>query len=276
MSMSGEIGAPSAFELADELGEEICALAGSQGLPHEHPVQALVALMNKLVVNPNSVFQEPPEYVREMGPALPPVAELLKSTHRFFDVLKARASRRDFGTDPLELARLTALLSWTVGCRSETIAYDWRNAPQRFIPSAGGLASIDAYVIANNVAELDEGSYYYDYRSGLVPIAKGYMAQKVADLMPGQDWLARAGAVLVFVGNINRVTHKYDVMGFKLMMLDAGIAAGHAELVATALELRATVLGGLPADQIGRLLGLDDGWRVPLVTLAVGTRTGHE
>src|SRR6185436_16970388 len=117
----------------------------------------------------------------------------------------------------MELARLHGLLHWTVGSRGTTIAYDWRNAPQRFVPSAGGLASVDAYVLVNNVEGLEPGSYYYDYRSGLIGVSRGYMAQKVADLMPGQAWLSRAAAVLVFVGNTKRVSHKYDVMAFKLM-----------------------------------------------------------
>ncbi|MFY9488699.1 MAG: SagB/ThcOx family dehydrogenase [Solirubrobacterales bacterium] len=264
------------FQQAETLGSAICELAEEHGLPSENAVQAMTAIMNSLVVEPNSVFPDPPSYIRELRPVQGEIALPTRSTHQFFDVVKGRASRRDFGTDPLELSRLEALLVWTMGCRSETIAYDWRGAPQRYIPSAGGLASVDAYVIANQIPELERGSYYFDYRQGLVPISKGYMAQKVADLMPGQDWVARAAAVVIFVGNIDRLTHKYGAMAFKLMMLDAGVAVGHAELVATALELRATVLGGLPAAELKKLLRLDGDDRVPLATLTVGTRSGHE
>jgi SagB-type dehydrogenase family enzyme len=261
---------------AETLGSAVCELAAEHGLPCENAVQAMTALMNRLVVEPNPVFPDPPSYVRDLQPVQGEIAPAARSTHQFFDVVKARASRRDFGTDSLERTRLEALLVWTLGCRSETIAYDWRHAPQRYVPSAGGLASVDAYVIANQVADLERGSYYFDYRQGLVPISQGYMAQKVADLMPAQDWVARAAAVVVFVGNIERLTHKYGVMGFKLMMLDAGIAVGHAELVATALELRATILGGLPAAELKKLLRLDGENRVPLATLTVGTRSGRE
>lgn len=271
--MTAEQVAP--FDETAQLAEAVCALAADAGLPHDHAVVAMTAIMNRLIVNPNSVFPTPPEYVRQVNgePATRP--PLTSSTHAFFDVVKARASRRDFGADPLDLSRLHSLLTWTMGKRAETIAYDWRGAPQRYVPSAGGLSSIDAYVIANQVSGLAAGSYYFDHRLGLIGISQGYMAQKVADMMPGQEWLARASAVLVFVGNTGRVIHKYDAMGFKLMMLDAGIAAGHAELVATALELRSTVLGGLPADRVAPLLRIDNANRVPLVTVAVGTRSGH-
>lgn len=275
MSNEHDALSPTPFDIADSIANDLCELAADHGLPHDHAVQALVALMGKLVVEPNSVFEISPEYVRDIDTSSTDVP-LVQSIHRFFDVLRARASRRDFGTDPLEIGRLQSLLHWTVGVRGTTIAYDWRDAPQRFVPSAGGLASIDGYVIANNIDGLEPGAYYFDYRRGLVAVSAGYMAQRVADLMPGQEWLSRASAVIVFVGNLNRLVHKYGVMAFKLLMLDAGVAAGHAELVATALELRATILGGLPSDKLARLLGLDNQWQVPLATLAIGTRSGHE
>lgn len=265
----------SPFETTQRLGRDLRQLARAHDLPDDDVVVALSAIVTRLATEPNSIFPEPSEYVRDcVGPAT--AASPARSTHAFFDVVAARASRRDFGTDPLDLSRLQGLLHWTVGVRASTTAYDWRNAPQRFVASAGGLASMDAYVIANNVTDLEHGAYYFDYRRGFVRVSRGFMAQRLADLMPGQTWLSRAAAVVVFVANTQRVSHKYAEMAFKLMMLDAGVAVGHAELVATALELRSTVLGGLPADQLSALLRLDNRTRVPIVTLAVGTRSGHE
>lgn len=266
------------FGRAEQLSTELCELAGRHGLPDGDPVQALLGLIGTLVSTPNTVFETPPEYVRELpaDPAAPlPDGPPLRSGHGFFDVLAARASRRDFGSDPLDLPRLHALLHWTVGKRGEAIAYDFRDAPLRYVPSAGGLASVDAYVVAGNVDGLAAGSYYYDHRRGLVPLGAGHMLQKIADLNPGQSWLTRSAALVVLVANTDRVAHKYGPMGFKLVMLDAGAAAGHAELVAAALELRGTILGGLPPAELARLLRIDGRTRVPVATLAIGTRTGH-
>jgi SagB-type dehydrogenase family enzyme len=266
------------FARAEQVTAELAELARRHGLPADDPVQTLLGLVGVLVSTPNTVFEAPPEYVRELAAdaAAPlPDGPPLRSTHAFFDVLAARASRRDFGSDPLDLPRLHALLHWTVGKRGEVIAYDFRDAPLRYVPSAGGLASVDAYVVAGNVDGLAPGSYYYDHRRGLVPLAAGHMLQKVADLNPGQSWLTRAAALVVLVANTDRVAHKYGPMGFKLAMLDAGATVGHAELVAAALELRGTILGGLPPPELARLLRLDGRTRVPVATLAVGTRTGH-
>lgn len=266
------------FVLAERITEELSELARRHGLPAGDPVQALLGLVGTLVSTPNTVFDTPPEYVRELpaDPAVPlPDGSPVRSTHAFFDVLASRASRRDFGSDPLDLPRLQALLHWTVGKRSEAIAYDFRDAPLRYVPSAGGLASVDAYVVAGNVEGLAPGSYYYDHRRGLVLLGTGHMLQKVADLNPGQSWLTRSAALVVLVANTDRVAHKYGPMGFKLVMLDAGATAGHAELVAAALELRGTILGGLPPAELARLLRIDGRTRVPVATLAIGTRTGH-
>jgi SagB-type dehydrogenase family enzyme len=266
------------FDRAELLSADLVELARRHGLADGDAVQAMLGLLGALVATPNTVFDTPPEYVRPLPAA--PAAELpagapVRSGHNFFDVLSARASRRDFGSDSLDLPRLLALLHWTVGKRAEAVAYDFRDAPMRYVPSAGGLSSVDAYVIVNAVTDVDPGAYYFDHGRGLVPVCAGHMIQKIADLNPGQSWLTRASALVVFVANTGRVEHKYGAMGFKLIMLDAGAAAGHAELVAAALELRSTILGGLPPAELARLLRVDGRTRVPVAALALGTRTGR-
>lgn len=259
------------------LEADLRRVALDHDLARENAVEELLAMLGRLVSTPNSVFVEPPEYRRDL-PGVPVTCDsVATSTHGFFDVVRARGSRRDFGSSPLELSRLIAVLEWTVGKRKEAIAYDFRGSPLRYVPSAGGLASTDAYVVVNRVDGLEPGSYYFDHLRGLVPVCRGLMMQRIASMNEDQSWVADAAAVVVFVANANRVVHKYGLMAFKLLLLDAGVAAGHAELVATALELRTSLLGGLPPDEVSRLLRIDGRTRVPVVSLVVGTRpTGHE
>jgi SagB-type dehydrogenase family enzyme len=233
----------------------------------------LLSLMTRLSAEPNSTFQQPPRYRMEYDEmAATGPAPTLRSSHSFFDVVKARASRRDFGSKKAGVDAIVSVLAWTFGARDHTIAYDWRDAPLRYVASAGGLSSIDAYCISLNVDGLQNGSYYYDYVDGLVPRFYGEMAQKVAGLIPGTAWLARASAVIVLVANPSRVDHKYQSMGAKLSLLDAGVALGHVELVAAALELRSCVLGALPVEPLTELLRLDPDEHVPIATIALGTR----
>lgn len=254
----------------------VVPVAVTAGLAKANVVQALLAMLGRMTTEPHSTFEHPPEYQRQFDDIEAVKApNRTTSRHGFFEVVEARASRRDFGDALLDLGRLDALLRWTVGKRGEEVAYDFRGAPLRYVPSAGGLCSIDAYAIVNRVEGLQAGSYYYDHEaSGLKLIAPGFMARKVSDFIPEQEWMARSAAYIVFVGNTERVVHKYGAMAFKLLLLDAGVAAGHLELVATALELRACQLGGLPAGPLSALLRIDGSERVPLVSVAVGTRGG--
>ena len=232
----------------------------------------ILSIMSTLRSVPNSIFPKPPVYRLDLagdssGSPEPTVA----SSHGFFDVVKARASRRDFGASPMQESSVTSLLAWTFGKRDEKFAYDWRDAPLRYCSSAGGLASADAYCIVFNVAGLENGSYYFDYERGLMRQFAGQMCQRVAKLVPGMNWLERAGVLIVLVSNPDRLEHKYGAMGAKLALLDAGVAVGHLELVAAALELRACVLGSLPVDALSELLCLEEN-QIPLVSLAVGSR----
>ena len=265
------------FEQSRAIEHDLMELAERHGLPAGDVVDSVLALLTTLSAQPNAVFDEYPEYRRELAapPALALVDPPVTSTHGFFDVVRSRASRRDFGTGPLDGPRLLALLHWTFGVRGTTLAYDFRDTPLRFAPSAGGLASIDAYVVTGAVDGLEPGSYYFDAEQGLIPLVEGIMLPKLAGLLAGQEWLSGANALVVLVSNTGRVKTKYGSMAPKLALLDAGVGLGHLELVAAALELRATILGGLPAGELRKALRLPEPDRVPLASIAIGTRPGQ-
>lgn len=262
-------------DAGEAIRRSILDLAREHGVVAGSVVDAVLALLALIPNEPKTIFEHPPEYVRAAaGEAIEPGPGLMRSTHSFFDVVTARASRRDFADAPLDRARLDSLLHWTFGKRDEAIAYDYRNAPLRYIPSSGGLCSTDAYVIACHVDGLPQGAYYYDLDCGLRLLDEGYMAAKITNFAPDQEWVGRAAAFVVLVANTERVVPKYGELALKLLLLDAGVAAGHAELVAAALELRSCLLGGLPPAELGRLLRLEGEARIPVVTLALGTRGG--
>lgn len=265
------------FATADALADDLRELAARHGLDAASLPAELAMMLNSLVAVPNTTFDTPPVYTREdlADRPLTPWRAPAQRSHDFLKVLSARESRRDFATERVRLEVLLSLLWWTAGVRATGIAYDYRDAPLRMIPSAGGLASVDLYVVAHRVDGLAPGAYYVDSAHGLRLLAEGHMIHRLAGSTPGQEWVAESAALLVFVANPARVAHKYGAMGFKLMLLDTGVAVGHAELVTNAHELRATILGGLPASDLEELLHLERGAHVPLATLAIGSRPGH-
>ena len=154
------------------------------------------------------------------------------------------------------------------------MGYDFADLPLRYIASAGGLLSCDAYVIIHRVENLESGSYYFDATAGFKLLARGTMLPHIAYSIPNQEWLAEASLLVVAVTNLDRVTHKYGATAAKLAMLDVGIALANLELVSAALELRSTVLGALPVDDLRRALCLSEPRRIPVASVAIGTR-GH-
>lgn len=261
------------FVVSQNLVDSLLSTVDEYGLSRPTQTGSLLSALTNIKTQPSSIFPTSPEYRSTVAGEVVTMSEpTLAATHSFFDVIKARKSRRDHGKSPISRDALLSTIAWTFGRRDMAIAYDWRDAPLRYCSSAGGLCSVDAYCIALNVADLEGGSYYYDYEQGLVSIVSADMRQKVASLVSGMSWLENSAALIVLVAKPERLEHKYGSMGAKLAMLDAGVAVGHLELVATALELRACILGSLPNEVMAELLSLDER-HCPIVSLALGGRS---
>ena len=261
-------------EREQELVDNLLAFARANDLNAMDAAGILLELTTLISSRPNAAFSEFPVYFRELesDTAIRLTENPLVSSHRFFDVVRARGSRRDFGQTALDHERLMAILQWTFGIRGEMMAYDFRGTPLRFVASAGGLASCDAYVIVNRVSGLEMGSYYFDPKSGLRSIVAGTMIPSLAYAQPELAWIEEAAVIVVLVMHVDRLSHKYGAMTAKLGLLDAGVALGHLELVAAALELRSTIVGSLPTDRLRGILDLSDERYVPMASIAIGTR----
>ena len=68
-------------------------------------------------------------------------------------------------------------------------------------PSAGALYPLELYLVAGRVDELKAGIYKYDpSKHSLVMTAEGDRRADLAAASLGQQWMARAAAVLAFSG----------------------------------------------------------------------------
>ena len=258
------------------LANDIRLLAEENDLSAIDVSEILLQMITSFVSEPTNVFENFPEYIRpiESSRVVSLDSTPTQSSHEFFAVIEARASRRDYGPEPLDRDLMCALLQWTFGIRGTTLAYDFRDAPLRYVASAGGLSSCDAYVIVNRVDGVEPGSYYFDAEEGFKLLARGTMLPYLALILPDQAWLTEAAILVVAVTNLDRLAGKYGEMAAKLSLLDVGVALGHLELVSTALELRAAILGALPIAELRNALCLDDLRRIPIASIAIGTR-GH-
>lgn len=199
--------------------------------------------------------------------ASPPVAAGLQ------DVLEKRRSSRDFGDTALPLSALAGLLHAGYGVREFERAYDVRDFPFRYAPSAGGLQPIDLYVVANDVESLAPGLYYHDAVAGVLTLLdEGNLRRRMSRCTLGPPWVAHAHAVLVLVCNLARVCWKYGDRGYRLAHVDAGVLAQNLYLVGTALDLNTCAVAGFHDDAVHELLDVDGGDEFVALLFAVGSR----
>jgi len=148
----------------------------------------------------------------------------------FFAAVKARQSIRAFAGRPLEEEKLQTLL-----------------ATANAAPSAGNMQAYEIFVVRN----------------------AGVKAQ-LARAAYGQEFIAEAPVVLVFLTNPDRSAVRYGRRGAELYCVqDATIACTFVHLGATSLGLGATWVGAFDETQAHRALGSPSGLR-PVAMLPIG------
>jgi len=153
-----------------------------------------------------------------------------EGSKEFFDVIEKRRSIRAYDSKPIAPDAIDAILN-----------------AARLAPSAGDLQAYAVACVQNSQT-----------KSALVAAAHG------------QDFIAAAPIVLVFLADASRSAHKYGVRGAQLFCIqDATIAAAHAQLAATALGLGSCWVGAFDEDAVARLLQAPAGLR-PIVIMPLG------
>lgn len=189
------------------------------------------------------------------------------------ELLDRRRSEPYYDPAPLALGTLGGLLATAVGSRRTLQAYNRRDVPSRRFPSAGGLQPVDTYVIANRVAGLERGVYFYNpVRHELRLCERGDVRSRLVDAAVHTDWLFYAPVVLALVGNFRRVHWKYGTRGYRLLQVDTGVAVQNLYLTATALGLSSNAVAAFDDDACNDLLRLDGAWEFTNLLFAVGHR----
>lgn len=163
--------------------------------------------------------------------------------------LLQRRSIRNIARDPLTVDDLTQLL-WAA--QGVTRAQGYRTAP-----SAGALFPLELHVAAGCVTGLRTGLYRYR------PLDHALCVSSTVDLRPGlsraalsQRPVERAPVVFLFTAVYHRCTATYGSRGVRYTDMEAGHAAQNLCLQATALDLKAVVVGAFSDEEVKRLAAL--------------------
>lgn len=160
----------------------------------------------------------------------------------FDETLAARRSGRTFHS--LNLESLSYVLT------SAARVQDWRDADDGFqithrpAPSAGGRQSCELVVVANSVAGIDSGLWWFDgARCALVAQPINDNIRKTIDSINVATSLHEdAPAVIFVVAHFGRTLSRYPA-GSTLVWRDAGVILGMLHLASTAKGLASCIVG---------------------------------
>ncbi len=187
------------------------------------------------------------------------------------DLIYARKSVREYGTDPVPLTALSALLTYSYGVRKIAPSYNHPTFTFRTAPSAGGLQSTEVYVIAQRVGGLKPGVYHYNARRNcLEKLFEGLLRGKMRSLC-SQEMVAEAGVVVVLTMMLPRGTWKYLARYYKFALVDIGCVAENFHLVATALGFGSCIVAAFQQEGVAKMLQLDRN-ELPTLLLSIGSK----
>lgn len=190
-------------------------------------------------------------------------------------VIRGRASRRDFGGEPVTLAELGTLLHYSYGIRKRIMAYNTRDFPVRYAPNAGGLQSPELYLIVNRVPGVRRGLYHYDVEGhALELLNEGNMRHAIVGMSLMQSWMAHADTVVILTTVLDRLLWKYGPRAYRYAHMDIGYVSGHLYLVSAALRLRTSAVSGFIDDAVNDLLELDGAREFVQLLMPIGRRPG--
>lgn len=168
---------------------------------------------------------------------------------------RRKSEREPKGCDARSLATLLDLFSVT-----ERVPGDAYESLRKAMPSGGGMHSLECYAAVSACEGLQAGLYWLSPAEGHVVMVSG-LTPEVGALLGGaaqsagvKHWPA---VLLVMAARFARVQHKYRRICLATILKDCGVAMGYLSLIATALDLHATPIGGGDSELFGRATGLD-------------------
>jgi SagB-type dehydrogenase family enzyme len=190
----------------------------------------------------------------------------------FWDVLRARRTRRAFRRQAISRRDLSAVLRWTWGQTRTVWDPDLGPYILRTSPSGGARHPIEVYPVVLRVEGVAPGVYHYSVqRHALEPLRRGEFEDLVVRLCANQVWVRDAAVVFFMTAVVTRSMWKYkQAQAYRVLQLDAGHLGQTFHLVCTALGLAPFTTAATDDPAIERELGLDGVSEIAIYTAATG------
>lgn len=176
---------------------------------------------------------------------LPPPVNLQMTLH---DVMFKRSSARTYNKQKLTLAQIGTLLYYSIGLKDRSRPY----TSMRFVPSAGALYSLEAYVMSMN-SYLAQGFYHYNSKvHGLEEMqqcSSNTMLSCFSD-----EFVQKASLVIIIASRFERPIKKYQQRGYRYLQIEAGHIGQQFSLISTAIKVGSCPIGCFDDLKINKLL----------------------
>lgn len=189
-------------------------------------------------------------------PLPPPRTELMFGLDQ---ALARRRSHYRFDPTPPTLEDISTLLHWALGGQRTIRMPDNTHRRMAMAPSAGGLPSIDAYLLSQRREDLPGGVFRYESTNCRLAILRtGDPRHALRSALVQPEFAERAPLVIILVVRLDTTLGKYPERHYRTLHIDAGIAVQNLYLVSTALELAGCAVTGFNDNAITQLLQLPD------------------
>jgi SagB-type dehydrogenase family enzyme len=130
-------------------------------------------------------------------------------------------------------------------------------------PGGGACYELELYVTVAHCHEIPAAIYHYDpvgHQLELVNADLKMAGELLANAMQAGGMDAPPSVLITMTARFQRLSWKYEAMGYALALMDVGVLIQSLYLVCTAMDLAPCALGSVRIDIAARALGTD--WRV--------------
>ncbi|MEL6866761.1 MAG: SagB/ThcOx family dehydrogenase [Bacteroidota bacterium] len=185
------------------------------------------------------------------------------------EVLYERKSHRDFDGSSISATQLATILYYANGYKS--MNSEFGTTFRKFVPSSGGLNSVEVFAIVLNVDGVEQGIYHYDSeRHEIIRIAQGDYTTWTREHIFYQTEYADASVVLVLASAFGKLAQKYGLRAYRLSLLDVGHISQNVYLCSTAMGLKICASAGFIDDELDEALCIDGNDVASFLTLMIG------
>ena len=190
----------------------------------------------------------------------------------FFDLIKARQSRRDFTRAPITKYELSVLLKYSCGTTGKLASDRFRRAQA----SGGGRYPVEVYPIVFRSGDpsaggLKAGLYHYNVKEHALDVLwdREFSNEDIGQLFT-YPWVRDAAVGIVMTAVFWRNQNKYGERGYRYILQEAGHIGQNAYLVSEALGLKCCVLGGTRDENLEKAIDIDGTTESVVYALALG------